>query len=98
MRRLAALLLSACALALVACGGGGNDDDPPSSPSTQGSGTPARSAELGEPEVVATGLQVPWGMDWLPDGDVLVAERTTGTILRIPKDGGEPSVAKRLPN
>jgi glucose/arabinose dehydrogenase len=99
VRRLAALLLSASAIALVACGGAGDDDDPPSSPSTQGGDVPTvQSVELGDPEVVATGLQVPWGLDWLPDGDLLVAERTTGDILRIPKDGGKPTVAKSLPN
>jgi glucose/arabinose dehydrogenase len=96
VRRVAALLLS---LAIVSAAGCGGDDDEPS-PSTGGGdgGAPAQAAELGDPEVVATGLQVPWGMDWLPDGDLLVAERTTGRILRIPQGGGEPTVAKDLPN
>jgi glucose/arabinose dehydrogenase len=101
--RVAALILALVGIVLAGCGGGDDDESPAPSTSggggttTTGGGT-SQSAELGEPEVVATGLQVPWGMDWLPDGDVLVAERTTGRILRIPKGGGDPVVAKDLPN
>ncbi len=101
MRRTLALILAAAALALVACGGA---DDQPAGATTEDAGTttastqPATSdsAELGKPEVVATGLQVPWGLAFLPDGDLLVSERTTGRILRVPKGGGKPVVAKEL--
>jgi glucose/arabinose dehydrogenase len=92
--RLSAALVAAVCLALAGCGGGDDDD---AATQTQAATTPSsQSAELGEPEVVATGLQVPWGLAWLPDGDLLVSERTTGRILRIPKDGGDPVVAKQL--
>ena len=44
-------------------------------------------------KVLAKGLSVPWGLDFLPNGSALVTERATGDILRIPKDGGK---AKRV--
>src|SRR5919197_5321336 len=48
-------------------------------------------------KTIATGLQVPWGIAFLPNGDALVSERTTGRILRIPKGGGKPHTAMRVP-
>jgi glucose/arabinose dehydrogenase len=44
----------------------------------------------GDADVMATGLDVPWGLDFLPNGDALVGERPTGRIYRIPAGGGEP--------
>lgn len=41
-------------------------------------------------ELVSDDVQMPWGMVWLPDGDMLVTERT-GTIVRISNgEAGEP--------
>ena len=37
----------------------------------------------GDPNVVATGLTLPWGLVLLPDGSALVGERTTGRIVRV---------------
>ncbi|WP_084772698.1 PQQ-dependent sugar dehydrogenase [Nonomuraea candida] len=34
-------------------------------------------------EVSVTGLQVPWAMAFLPDGDALVSERNTGRVMRV---------------
>ena len=41
-------------------------------------------------KTIATGLHVPWGSRSCPSGDALVAERTTGRILRVPENGGKP--------
>jgi glucose/arabinose dehydrogenase len=38
---------------------------------------------LGEPTDLATGLSVPWGLTFLPDGSALVGERTTGDVHRV---------------
>ena len=85
-RGLLIVVLCAClaALLLVACGG---DED------GGGSSTTAAPRSVRD---VATGLQVPWGIAFLPGGDALVSERTTGRVLRIPAAGGEPAEVGRV--
>ncbi|MFA6299445.1 MAG: PQQ-dependent sugar dehydrogenase, partial [Nocardioides sp.] len=58
----------------------------PTAPST--SATPPATEEpgSGEPEVVeeiAIGLEAPWGLGFLPDGDAVVTERDTRRVLLI---------------
>lgn len=48
-------------------------------------------------ETVATGLEVPWGLAFLPDGRALVAQRRTGEVVAIDPDGGT-TVVSTLPS
>ncbi len=43
-------------------------------------------------KVLARGLEVPWGLAFLPHGDALVAERNRGRVHRIDKHGGRTRV------
>jgi len=60
---------------------------------------PAVKTSKSRLSTVATGLQVPWGITFLPGrgGDALVAERTTGRIIRIARPGGRKSVVQKIP-
>ncbi len=88
-------LLLPLLLLLPACTG----DQPSSAPArpTVPTTSPQPGApDLGEPQVLATGLEAPWGLDFLPGGDALVTERDTARVLRVPAAGGEPSEVTRI--
>ncbi len=63
--------------------GSGSSSVSTSEPST-GSGTVAPARLTG---TVARGLEVPWGLTFLPDGDALVSERDSHRIRLVSKDG-----------
>jgi glucose/arabinose dehydrogenase len=56
----------------------------------------ASGAALGTPHTIATGLNVPWGIAFLPGGDALVSERATGRIKRVPRRGGSARTVMRI--
>jgi glucose/arabinose dehydrogenase len=60
-------------------------------------GGPARSS--GRPQVVdevATGLSVPWGVDFLPDGRAVVTERDTRNVLLVDPESSGVDVVGRM--
>lgn len=57
---------------------------------------PAGGLDTSSPEVLATGLEAPWGLGFLPSGDALVTERDTARVLRVPAAGGDPVEVTRI--
>jgi glucose/arabinose dehydrogenase len=49
------------------------------------------------PEVIATDIQMPWGLAFLPGGDALITERQTSRVLRI-RPGREPEPVRTIPD
>jgi glucose/arabinose dehydrogenase len=46
---------------------------------------------------MAQGIDVPWGLAFLPGGDALIGERGTGRILRLTPGGGAPRQVYDVP-
>ncbi|MEV2274536.1 PQQ-dependent sugar dehydrogenase [Nocardiopsis sp. NPDC049922] len=84
-RRTAALLMAGAVL--TACAGTDVGSD--------GAAVPA--PDLGAGEEVATGLDIPWGLVFLPTGEALVSERHTGRILLVTPGGDEPREVYAMP-
>ena len=106
-RRLARTGAAAAALAVVLAGcGSGTGPTPAAGPDAAGAApsdppataAPATSSAVdpSAPQVLVTGLQVPWGLAFLPGGEALVTERATGRLLSIPAGGGEPTELTRF--
>ncbi|MBC6461318.1 PQQ-dependent sugar dehydrogenase [Actinomadura sp. HBU206391] len=50
--------------------------------------------DFARPQVLATGLTVPWGLAFLPDGSALVSERTSARVLQVRPDSAPVEVAR----
>ena len=77
------------AVALVGCS---SDPDDGTAATATPTPTPAPSSGAGAvtltvASTIATGLNVPWGIAFLPDGDALVSQRDDATIIRVTPDG-----------
>ena len=85
---------------LAACGDDEPADLPPTVPpsstaTASGSGTapatpseyPTTVPDVSVARTVASRLEIPWGIAFLPDGSALVAERDTAEIRRVATDG-----------
>jgi len=72
-------------------------DEPTTAPTTSGAARPSAPAERIPTEVIAQGLQIPWDIDFLPDGAALVTERSRGRILRVgPEQGADGLVVEEV--
>lgn len=66
-------------------------DAPPTSVVTR-TAVPS-SPDTASGTVIASNLDVPWGIDFFPDGDALVAERDTAQLLQISPGGAVTELA-----
>ncbi|WP_433621715.1 PQQ-dependent sugar dehydrogenase [Nocardia sp. CA-120079] len=58
--------------------------------------TPSGVPDLAAGEEIVHGIDVPWGLAFLPEGGALVAERDTGRIMRV-VSGREPEQVYEVP-
>ncbi|MDI6098861.1 PQQ-dependent sugar dehydrogenase [Actinoplanes sp. NEAU-A12] len=57
--------------------------------------SPSAAPDLASPEEMARGIDVPWGLAFLPGGEALIAERDTGRVLRL-APGGRPALMRQV--
>jgi len=109
---LRAAVASLASLALLAAGCSSGGEEPqdrtsttsgrsagPSgeSPRSPGSSPAPARGSVKVVDTVATGLDSPWGLAPLPDGDLLVSSRDEGTVSRIDGDSGRVTELGSVP-
>lgn len=72
------------------------DTDLPAPPE-EGEPSPTPDPGAEDPNVVASGLDTPWGLALLPDGSAIVGERRTGRILQVFPDRSPPIELMTVP-
>ncbi|NYH53202.1 glucose/arabinose dehydrogenase [Nocardiopsis arvandica] len=93
-----ALTTALSVAALTACGSTPSPRTPgaaSAAPGQAGDGTPATVGGVTE---LATGLDMPWGLTFLPDGSALVSGRASGQIHHIPAGGGRADPVGGVPD
>ncbi|AZQ37582.1 PQQ-dependent sugar dehydrogenase [Streptomyces cyaneochromogenes] len=109
-RRAVTAVMAAAALLLTAgCSsddggspGGGksgtsSNADPGSSPTRKAAETPPAQGSVKVVRTVAEGLDTPWGLAPLPDGDLLVSSRDDATITRVDGETGKKTELGEVP-
>lgn len=97
-----ALLTSASLISTSACAAPvaqGAPNVPDFKPAFAGQTRATKVASRTAPAVteIATGLNKPWGLAFLPDGRMLVSEKAAGSLLIIDKDGKKSAPVSGLP-
>ncbi|MEU6234887.1 PQQ-dependent sugar dehydrogenase [Kitasatospora sp. NPDC047058] len=69
----------------------------PATPTLASPASPAEPPSVVVQGTVASGLEAPWGLVVLPEGDLLVSERDSGRILRVAAKDGAKTEAGTVP-